>query len=507
MSAPYSRQALKQSAHQFITGKAVSAVLTIATLLWLVRVLRLEEYGVYASFTAAMELVLSVSALGLPWMAARYVPDFRLHAQGYRARRFIWSLFGIAFALLAAVLYLLFVGLRNCLVLLNLVEYERIASVYLLAILLEGTGRFVRDRLLGPLMQQVPLRLSQIVRQVMFLGLLILWTADDGMSLLHVVYADVVGAAAGAIVALGGLSRHLVDVAKQQENMAWRPPTWRQMWRTGNHMYVARLITLLASPQTFVLLVQRFLGAEAAALFGFLRSLYDQITGYLPANLLFAVIQPKLVASYVGGGGATELARNANLAGKLSLFALMPMLSIAALSGDAIIALASGGKFPDTGLMFFALMLTLLPYSQRLLLETVAMAAGSSDVCVRAAFTALPAVAAAYGMILAGAGLWSVIVGLGLSYLFFNVIVLVQMRVRCGYRGDPASTFKLGLAAFAAYFVAVGATGAHRAWATLVLDVLVVCAVYLLVAWLLKPFTDLERARLNALANRRLFIW
>jgi hypothetical protein len=272
-------------------------------------------------------------------------------------------------------------------------------------------------------------------------------------------------------------------------------------------MYLARLLTLVSSPQAFALLVQRYLGAEAAAVFGFLRSLYEQLGGYLPANLLFSLVQPKLVASYVGGGGIRELGRNANLAGKLSLFTLMPLVAFAALSGDSLIMLASGGKFAGTGLLFFGFMLALIPFSQRLLIETVALTANSSVLCTFASLSGVVILPIVYGLILAGAGLWSPVIGLGLSYLVFNFIVLYCLTRRCGYAVDSRGLYKLVCAALVAYLggalFPIGETG----WIALGVHAVLIGSLYLAAAWYLKPFEESERSRLNGLLNRRVFIW
>jgi hypothetical protein len=41
----------------------------------------------------------------------------------------------------------------------------------------------------------------------------------------------------------------------------------------------------------------------------------------------------------------------------------------------------------------------------------------------------------------------------------------------------------------------------------LLIVALLVVVAYLLVAWLIKPFSEEERARLNRLFNRKLFFW
>ena len=85
-SSPYSGALLKQSAIHFLTGKAASALLTFTILLWLVRLLSTQDYATYVTLVAAYELLFAISSLGLPWMAARYLPEYRLHASGFHLK-------------------------------------------------------------------------------------------------------------------------------------------------------------------------------------------------------------------------------------------------------------------------------------------------------------------------------------------------------------------------------------------------------------------------------------
>ena len=82
MTSPYSAAALKRSAVHALAGKGISALLTFSILLLVVRLLPVAQYGAYVSLVAALEAALAVSSIGLPWMTARYLPEYSLHADG-----------------------------------------------------------------------------------------------------------------------------------------------------------------------------------------------------------------------------------------------------------------------------------------------------------------------------------------------------------------------------------------------------------------------------------------
>ena len=194
--------------------------------------------------------------------------------------------------------------------------------------------------------------------------------------------AELAASTIGAFIAVNYLRQYFLSLNDEKPNNDWQIPKMTFMWRTARDMYVAHLLSLIYSPQAFLQILQRIIGNEAAAIFGFLRSLYTQISNNLPATLLLNIIRPKLVAGYVHKGGMSELSENANLGGKLSMFVLMPTIAFAFNSSERIVQVLSGGRFPDTGFLFFGFLLILVPLSQRKLLETVAVACGCSKFCL-----------------------------------------------------------------------------------------------------------------------------
>lgn len=507
-TSPYSASALKLGAVHFLTGKAVSALLTFIILLWLVRLLTVEEYGAYVTLVAGMELTLALTSFGLIWVAARYLPDFRLNASGKVLARFTWQIIARIGLFLLAGLLLLFVALPWILVPLNLAHHTGIAQFYLLVILAEGLGRHLRESILEPLLQQGKAQISLVIRNMSFLLFLSIVAVQGQVHLDDVVMAELVASLLGTALALHGLVVHLRAHRNLLQQDGWQTPDWREMWGLARHMYFSRLVTLAYSPQVFIFLVQRYLGVESTALFGFLRSLYGQIFRYLPATLLFSLVRPKLIASCVGPDGMSELSRNANLAGKLSLFVLTPILVFAWLAGDELLTLLSSGKFTQSGYYLAGLLMSLVPLSQRQLLETVAVANGKSRLCLWGASLGLLVLPLTYSLLESGLlGLWSPIIAIFLSEVIFNAAVVVVIAKTTVYRPDALGFFKLTAAALAAFVLARQIVPPTYSWLGLMIAAAVGCGFFILAAYFVKPFRTDERARLNRLLGRRIFVW
>ncbi len=509
-SSPYSIAALKRSTMHFLSGKVVSALLTFVILLLLVRLLPVKEYGVYITLAVGMELAVIITAAGLPFTLARFLPEFRLYASGETITHFVRQIFILISIFLAAGTLLLFTAMPWLLQALDIEQYTNIARLYLLVLLIEGLSNHLRLNALSPLLQQGQAQISQIARNLTLLLLLIIASVQGAVHLHHVVLAEIAASIAGGALAVRGLIRHLHGLRDLPGDAGWKPPTWSEKWHVARHMYFSYLVTLGSGPQLFTFFIQRFLGAEATALFGFMRRLFEMGYMYLPATLLAELLRPKLVASYVGKGGMTELARNANLMGKISLFVLMPVLSFTWLTGNELLSLLSGDKFTNSGHYLAALLLALIPLSQRTILESVAMTCNKSQFCTLASFLTIVALPVGYLLLEAGYGLWSVIIAMCTAQIIFNFTVNTALVHSTCYRVDITGFFKLMAAGLMSYILAqlVAQQFALPAHGLLGLFTLGTLAgiFYLLSVYFLKPFRKDELDRMVHLIKHKISV-
>ncbi len=535
-ASPYSGASLKHSAIHFFAGKVVSALLSFSILLYLVRLLSVAEYGVYVSLQAGMGVALAVTSLGLPWMAARYLPEFRLHAPGQRLSRFVWQIIVLICLFSIAGALLLFEAMPWLLSQLNLTQHTDVARLYLLVLVMESSRQNIQECILEPLLQQGQAQISQVTRNLTLLLCLVAVAIQGPVHLHHVVFAELAGSLLGAIVSLAGVARHLRAHLDLPGLDGWQAPNWTEMWGTARHMYFSYLITLTYNSSVLIFLTQRFLGLEATALFGFLLNLYWQIGRYLPATLLFGLIRPKLIASYVGEGGMAQLMRNANLTGKISLFVLMPLLVFVWLTGGELMNLLSGGKFIQSGYYLGGMLLVLIPLSQRQILETVAVASGHSRLCSWGSVLGILTLPMAYWLLVSGHGLWSPILAMIVNQTIFNTTLIIAMGINTAYRPDTVGVFKLVTAALLGFVLTMLAkmawTGyiplhstdlagllenfrglvdrlsaqqivvpAHG-WPDLAATATLACSLFLLASYFFKPFRLEERMRLLGLINK-----
>ena len=539
-AAPYSGVEIKRSMAHFFVGKLASGLLNIIIIFWLVRLLALKDYGAYVTLGAGMDMAQALTTLGLPWVAARYLPEFRLHANGRQLAQFIWQVLTLVFLFTVAGALLLLVAMPWLLSLLELGYLMDVARLYLLILIVESLRRNLQESVLAPLLLQGQAQVSQVVYNLTLLLCLGVVALQGVVHLHDVVLAELAGSVLGTIASLRGVVRYLRVHRNLPGTDGWRPQSWSKKWHTARHMYFSHLITLTYASPVYVFLIQRFLGVESTALFGFLTNLFRLICGYLPASLLFGLIRPKLMASYVGIGGMAQLMSIANFVGKVSLFVLMPILVFVWLTGNDLVSLLSNGKFTQSGYYLGVWLLALIPISQRQILESVAVVCGQSRLCLWGTTLGVLGLPLAYWLFESGLGLWSPIIAMMMSQMIFNATIIIAMGLTTTYRPDTVGVFKLVAAGVMGlvlgFFVKMAWVGSFQqrandfvglsenvqaivseflaqqnpaqtnGWLYWTIMAMLAFVPYLLASYFLKPFRVEERARLNFLLNRNFFV-
>ena len=175
-------------------------------------------------------------------------------------------------------------------------------------------------------------------------------------------------------------------------------------------------------------IVNGLLGLEVAAIFGFASNLTNMLKRYLPAELLMGLIQPKLVADYLMYNDKQRLSNNALFAWKLSLVVLIPALSFFIVCGESFTALISAGKFTGSGAILAGLVISLIPFSQHRILETIANILGRPKDCVVASFMSLISLPFALILIKNELGLWAIVIALTVAEIVFNITLAQRIK-------------------------------------------------------------------------------
>ncbi len=507
MSGHYSAARLRRGVAHFLLGKVGSAGLTFAAFVLVARMLAPGAYGHYVTLVAVVELGLYLSSLGLDWVSARYVPEYRTQARASQLVRLVRALCGLQALALALAGLLLLVGapwLTDQLGITEALPAARLYAVYLLA---EGLGRVLRDQMLAQLLLQGRAQAALLLRHLVWVGLLLaLWVQGGVVSVADVAAAELAAAATGLVAAAIGLwlaLRRAGDEAGATPAAGWQPPARAEMRRLAFNSYLALLVNVPARPQVVMLLVTRFAGAEVAAVYGFARNLADQVLRFLPAELLLGFLRPALVARYVQHGQATELNRQTNALLLVSLLVLAPVLALALGRGDLLVEVLGGGRFAGSAPVLALMLLAVALFSHRRMLEFVANTVGTPEVVGRASLVLLAVPLLVVALLQAGAPVWWVPLGvLGLEGLFGLLAMHLLRRGGVTYRAPLAGTTRTLLAMAGAATILYLLPLPGPAWLALLVAALAAVVITAGLAWLLKALDPGTLGLLRSLARK-----
>jgi O-antigen/teichoic acid export membrane protein len=502
----YSLGLFRTSLIAFAGGRLLSSLAGFVLFLLLARSLPTALYGQYLTLIATMELVLLYSSLGIPWIGIRYLPEFRMRASPQRLRRLLGTL--AAFNALALAVALAVVGPSApwWMPWLNLDDALAVLGPFLLICAFEGVNRFATAVVLESLLAQRLAQLVQIVRNLAFLGPLVVALAGGHpLGLNEVLRIEAVAAALAAALACLAALALVRGIAPAAEDPDWPAPGRRAMAAIAWYNYSGNAVANLYSHSALQLLANALLGPQVSALFGFARALADQVRRYLPSEFLLSVIRPMLVASYTADGDHRQLNRRMLLGAKFSLVTSAPVLGVLIGAGPAALQMLGGGRMQDAYWMVLALLFVSFSRSHRSLLGLYVNCVQQTDIWLRASLACLCVLPLAFGLVQLGWGPFALVAAMLAEEVICTACVLWLLeRRRLGY-----SIAIGGLARMAQATVACALVTALTMWlgGPRMVPVAAIAGALACGAWLLwrPPLDDAEQALLNRLAGRRLF--
>ena len=498
MTAPYSGPQTRRNIVAFLAGKVPTAVLTACVLGLSARALPAAEFGHYVVGMALVELVLGLSSFGLDWVLLRFLPEFRLHGSRTALVRLVAMVAAWRVLLLALVAAGLVLARGTGLLPADFPA--ALAGVLAALLLVEGAMRILRDNTLEALALQSRMQLVTVLRSGVVACALLAMGSGRG-SAVALLVAEL-AASAGALLAAAGCIAHALRALPDTAQAGWQPPGMARMRAVALQNYASGIVEYLYSPSSLILLLARSQAAEAMAGLGFVLRLTDIIRNYMPGMVIFSVVRSRMIGAYAGDSDYGELQRWAHFVFKVSALSLLPVLAVAAVYGDLVLQLASGGRFGEYRPLFAVLCGWLALRLHRLILNVVCNAVGLMAMWALASLCSLlvlPLLAWAGSSAL---GLWLVPVALLGNEFVVNGLVVAGMRRR-GF------AWPLGLAWWGKALLAIGAA-AGVAWlmpgqglVAAVAGTLLLCAVFAAALLLFGAIDAKDRQLINRVLGRQ----
>jgi O-antigen/teichoic acid export membrane protein len=501
----YGKAAVGASLVHFLFGKGLNAIVSLTTLVLLARWMLPESYGVYIGFLALQSSLLAISNLGIDTTTERYMPELRTRYADDQLLGFVSTALGARVLSLALLALIVWFAAAPITALVGVQEYLSEFRSWIFVVAATGALAFAVV-VLEAMLHQRQAQICMSIYVVTKLLLLSLAYKFGELDLQVLVYIELAATGLAATLALWQMVHRFPSTGFRsgwQVVMANR----QRMQRFAAFNYIAQILFQLFNAEVMKLLVTRLLGVLQAARYGFAQMLAETVQRYLPAVLLLRLIKPVFVSRYARNGDFAQLNAMARIILKLNLLVLVPVIAFAAVFGGQVLAALSDGKYGDAHWVFVGVLALLVPASHQLVLSLLAGTLEKNAMQLYAGMASTVAFPIALFLVPQWGPLGAVAAS-AVSALIYNTFATIYLQ-RSGYpyRQDMRAIVIFGLAGIILYIFAEIVSRLVGGWIGMGVTVAAGSVLFLGFVRLLSAFTHDERAMLNSVLPKRLFVF
>ncbi len=391
-TSPYSKENLSVGIKHFLLGRGLAGLAGFATVVLLVRFMSVEHYAGYTALTGVIVLAGIIAGLGFERAVSRYVPEGRLERGASELGRFIWIMALMRLAAAMLMCLVLYASWHWVLAVFHDVNISKFPIALACFVLAETLFQYFSSVLQALVLQKTLTQLMVIQwAGRLFLILLFVWQQaqiDLEDSLWIMAIPEMLGVI-GFVLALLHYINKLSETQStiNQHEATW--PNWQGVTQLSLHNYGFTL--LAAPPQGYFMkmLAAAFLPTQMVAAYGFFLSVAERLRQYIPLHLLYNLIEPVMIASYLQDKNFKTLSYRSQLLYKSNLLLMVPVIAWIVVAGPQIIGLLTGGKFQEFTWILLVVFVQLTVGSHVVLLQLILNSVNASVVLVRAGFWAL----------------------------------------------------------------------------------------------------------------------
>lgn len=457
---PYGHDRVRKGVGHYVTGRAFAAVASLIVVLLLVRVMSVQDYGVFVTATGAATILVMLSVCGLDRVILKFLPEGRLKASPNDLAAFLQRIVGLRMA--AALLFLTPV----------IIAYERLFGLLKLPLSLDILVATVLYTLLfafndfsvyclQALMLQKQLRLSVSVAwfiRLLAVGLVILagWRLNAASILwiwatAELVAALILSAPLFAVVRTGREGRKSAATARQ-----W-PGSHAGLRSLAASNFLSALVGIPWQPYALRTLAAALLPVHQVAAYGFFQILLERIRGYLPVYFFSSLTEPLMSAHMTAGEERQRVLDTMAIVVQLSVWLLAPIIAVFAIAGGPTVELLTGGKYGEFSLILVILLCQILLGVHVSLLWSFSSVLGESRIIWRA--VALPSVFVFPLLVICGIHYGMIGMALVAPINTIGILIIMMKRLRLMGYIYPLNWSPLGRVFLLALLVPLPALG------------------------------------------------
>lgn len=368
----YSGRRIRTALAHFLLGRAASAIIAFLALLLLLRGLPIEAYGIYVTLMALQGMLLLLSALGLDATIDRFIPELRLTHTEASLQKAVLVALGVRLLILICLVAALGLTANWMATIMGQSGWHDYGPLLLTLILIHGLFNLAGN-ILDTLLLQKWSQMSGFVNALSRFGILAWAYSASALSVQTVLYAEIVSATLGLLVAIFALIRYFPGrLSDMRESVLFDGPLVRRVLRFASLNYGARVLNQTQGPHGLRLVVSHLHGVGAAATFGFAMSLADLLERYLPSTLLTRLIRPVFVSRYTVNRDFRQINGFASLLIKINLLLVAPAIMFSVFHGNHIVSWIGGEKYANAQWVLVMALALLVPNSHKVVIALVA---------------------------------------------------------------------------------------------------------------------------------------
>jgi len=331
--ASYSQ--IRKSGVYLAAGKFITPLVTFLITIYIVRMLSVEDFGIYNVLTAALAYISLFSSLGLPSIFQRFIPEFHARNEEGKIKKLVLhgSLYRTSLAVLLILLIILFSDLSGQLF--QIEGWLGYFQLFSLAILF-----FLEAELMGVVLTSLFLHKYYVISNIAYILIragLLYYLLSRGWALKGLLLGEVIMYALFLVLLIFYYIARFSRRAGAGEGKERSQLPIKRLAKYGAFSYFNEMGVTILNVSTDYFIISAFLGPVAVGIYAFANRVTMLLSRILPHALLQEVIQPSFFSTYVDTDSRTSLEKMGNLLVKVIAFFTIPMTFAIIVLGDKVI--------------------------------------------------------------------------------------------------------------------------------------------------------------------------
>jgi len=335
---------MRNSSGYVLLGKLITPVITFLVSVLIVRILSVNDFGIYNFVFAVMAYVGLFSSFGLPNIFKRYIPEFMHNREHRNVRKTVE--YGLIIRLLMLLIALSGITLfaEPIGTLFKIDNYIQYFQIFAFGILF-----YLEAQLLGTALVSLFLHKYFVLTQICYTlirGGLLFILLHRGYGLHTLLIVEVAGYALmfGFLMLFYWRKKPEIDQDKEKPEAVF---PLKRLMRYGGFCYFNEVGEEVLDVRTDLFIITAFLGTHMMGLYAFATETVRLISRWMPHRLLMDVITPSFFSRYAQTRDVEDLNSMFNLVTKLITFFLFPLVMGMLLFGDKLIQYVYDPKYME----------------------------------------------------------------------------------------------------------------------------------------------------------------